>query len=52
MQIANFVICGVLLLVGTAGSDAPMGVLQRISIVVGFAWLAAFFTRLRRVNTA
>lgn len=32
--------------------DAPMGVLQRISIVVGFAWLAAFFVRLRRVNTA
>jgi len=32
--------------------DAPMGVLQRISIVVGFAWLAAFFARVRRVNTA
>jgi len=31
--------------------DAPMGVLQRISIVVGFAWLSALFMRLRRVNT-
>jgi len=32
--------------------DAPMGALQRISIVIGFAWLAAFFVRLRRVNKA
>jgi len=31
--------------------DAPMGVLQRISVVAGFAWLAAFFIRLRAVNT-
>ena len=31
--------------------DAPMGVLQRTSVVAGFAWLAAFFMRLRRVNT-
>jgi hypothetical protein len=29
-----------------------MGALQRISIVIGFAWLAAFFVRLRRVNKA
>jgi len=35
-----------------ASPDAPMGVLQRISIVAGFAWLAALFARLRRVNTA
>jgi hypothetical membrane protein len=31
--------------------DAPMGALQRISIVVGFTWLAAFFIRQTRVNT-
>jgi hypothetical membrane protein len=32
-------------------SDDPIGLLQRISVVAGFAWLAALFTRLRRVNT-
>jgi hypothetical membrane protein len=30
--------------------DAPMGVLQRIALVAGFAWLAAFFVRVRKVN--
>lgn len=29
-------------------SDDPIGLLQRISVVAGFAWLAAHFARLRR----
>jgi len=35
-----------------ASPDAPMGVLQRISIIAGFAWLAALFERHLRLNTA
>ena len=35
-----------------ASPDAPMGVLQRVSIVAGFAWLAALFERHLRLNTA
>jgi hypothetical protein len=32
--------------------DAPMGLLQRISVVAGFAWLVAFFARIPSVNTS
>jgi len=31
-------------------TGAPIGLLQRVSVVAGFAWLAAFFARLRTVN--
>jgi hypothetical membrane protein len=31
-------------------SNVPIGLIQRISVVAGFAWLAALFIRQRRVN--